>query len=170
MPPYFVFNRGCDSVPHPLPFTVLIFIDFSASYPNWCSSFLPTERTFLYSLFRSSFISFSVAPHSDSWTLFLRALINYFCTNKVLPVHATKPWMRRRGIAPLILNLGTWCWWVVSFTLRPLYICEGAWYSLTTWLDGHRSGSGHFEEEKTRLPLPDLEPRTVQPVAGRYTD
>ena len=40
---------------------------------------------------------------------------------KVVPVHAMKVYWGDRGIAPLILNLGTIWRWVVSFTPRPLY-------------------------------------------------
>jgi len=39
---------------------------------------------------------------------------------KVVPVHAMKIYRRSRGIAPLILNLGTRLRWVVNFTPQPL--------------------------------------------------
>jgi len=67
-----VFHTPCIS-------TALISMDFSASYDGWCNSFLPTERTFLCSLFRISFISFSVPRHSDFWTWFRHVLLNDFC-------------------------------------------------------------------------------------------
>jgi hypothetical protein len=40
---------------------------------------------------------------------------------KAVPVHAVKAYRGTRGIAPLILNLGTRWRWVVNFTPRPLY-------------------------------------------------
>ena len=55
----------------------------------------------------------------------------------------------------------------VSTTPRPLYFrerpgthCTGGWVGPTAGLDGFG---------KSRLP-PGFDPRTVQPVAGRYTD
>jgi hypothetical protein len=57
--------------------------------------------------------------------------------------------------------------WVVNFTPRPLYPRErpgnhrtGGWLGLRAGLDGCG---------KSRLPL-GFDPRTVQPVASRYTD
>jgi hypothetical protein len=42
--------------------------------------------------------------------------------SKVVPVHDTKAYRWNRGTAPLILNLGSKCRRVVSFTPRPLYL------------------------------------------------
>jgi hypothetical protein len=44
--------------------------------------------------------------------------------NNVFYAHAIKAYTGSRGIAPLILNLYTIWWWVVNFTLRPLYSRE----------------------------------------------
>jgi hypothetical protein len=60
-------------------------------------------------------------------------------------------------------NLGTrWCGWVFKATPRPLYPWErpGGWVGLKAGLD--RCG-------KSR-PHRDSIPRTVQPVASRYTN
>ena len=58
-------------------------------------------------------------------------------------------------------------WWVVSTTPRPLYPrerpgthCIGGWVGSRAGLDGYG---------KSR-PSPGFDPRTVQPVASRYTD
>jgi hypothetical protein len=67
-----------------------------------------------------------------------------------------------RGIAPLILNLGTKWRWEVNFTPRPLYSQEGTpvlieqetgWTPEPVWTV--------FGEKL--LPLPEFEPRNVQP-------
>jgi len=57
--------------------------------------------------------------------------------------------------------------WVVNATARPLYLlerrgthCIGGWVGLRAGLDGCG---------RTRPP-PGFDPRTVQPVASRYTD
>jgi hypothetical protein len=42
-------------------------------------------------------------------------------TKEVVPVHAMKAYKGRRGMAPLILNLGARRRRVVNITLRPLY-------------------------------------------------
>ena len=46
--------------------------------------------------------------------------------SKVIPLHVTKAHREggSRGIAKLILNLGTRCSWVVNFTLRPIFTWE----------------------------------------------
>ena len=58
--------------------------------------------------------------------------------------------------------------WVVCATPRPLYPrertgthCKGGWVGPRAGLEGYG---------KSRLPPPGLDPRTVQPVASRYTD
>jgi hypothetical protein len=75
--------------------------------------------------------------------------------------------MVSRGIALLFLNLGARTGWVVSTTPRPLYPrerpgthCTGGWVGLRVGLDVC---------EKSR-PQSGFDPRTVQPVASRYTD
>jgi hypothetical protein len=72
-----------------------------------------------------------------------------------------------RGIAILILDPGASWGWVVSTTPRPLYPgerpgshCIGGWV-------GPRAGLDVCEKIS---PPPGLDPRTVQPVASRYTD
>jgi len=75
---------------------------------------------------------------------------------------------RSRGIALLFLDHGTRRGWGVSVTLRPLFtpgkdpvpiLQEAGWAPWPVWTDA----------EKYRLP-PGFDPRTVQPVASRYTD
>ena len=62
---------------------------------------------------------------------------------KAFPVHAMKAFMRSRGIAPLILNLGTRWRWAVSFTPspQPVSLQGELWYLLNRMgLDGCRVG------------------------------
>jgi hypothetical protein len=74
------------------------------------------------------------------------------------------------GIAPRILDLGTWWRWVVSFTPRPLYRQERTpWYPLDRRLGGSQYQSGRGGEEKNSQLLPGIEPPFIQPVAQRYT-
>jgi hypothetical protein len=68
---------------------------------------------------------------------------------KIIPVlfstehHAMKAYWRSGGISPLILNLGTRCWWVVSFTPQPLYPQgKRRWYPLDRRLGGPQSRCG----------------------------
>jgi hypothetical protein len=52
------------------------------------------------------------------------------------------------GIAPRILNLVTRWWWVVIFTLRPLYPREkSSRHPLVRWLYGPQGQSGHGGEK-----------------------
>jgi hypothetical protein len=73
------------------------------------------------------------------------------------------------GIDPRILDLGTRCRWMVSFTPRPLYP-QGRipWYPLDRRLGGTQSRSGHGEGKNSQ-PLPGLEPPIIRPVVQRYT-
>lgn len=59
-----------------------------------------------------------------------------------------------RGIAPLILNVGTTWMWVVSIASLPLYPWERTAYPLYRRLGDGCGG------EKISLPLPGFEPRT----------
>ena len=72
-------------------------------------------------------------------------------TCKVVPVHALKAYGGRRGIAPLILNLGTRWRWVVSFT--PLPICRPPWketcFPTSRKLSVPQNRSGSFVEQKS---------------------
>jgi hypothetical protein len=73
------------------------------------------------------------------------------------------PYRRRRGIVPLILNLGTGWMRVVNIPPqeRTRYPFHGRKARPQNWFE--LAG-----EEKNFLP--GFEPRTVQPVASRYTD
>jgi hypothetical protein len=74
------------------------------------------------------------------------------------------------GIAPRILDSGTKCGWVVSFTPRPLYpLGKSPWYPLDRRLGGHQSHSGLGWDKKNSQPLSGLEPPIIQLVAERYT-
>ena len=89
---------------------------------------------------------------------------------RVAPVHAIKAYRGSRGIAPLILNLGTRWRCVVNFTRRPLYTQQR-----TPAPTEQKAGSSHIvgldssAEEQNLTSLPELE-RTRQPVASSYTD
>jgi hypothetical protein len=83
---------------------------------------------------------------------------------KVLPIQATKSLRTCRGIALPNLRPRHWRWgWVVSTTPRPFY----PRYPLYRRLGGPQDRSGGVREIS---PPPGLDPRTVQPVASRYTD
>jgi hypothetical protein len=77
------------------------------------------------------------------------------------------PWryMGEWKYSSTILDLGTRCRWVFSFTLRLLYP-RGSRprYPLARRLGGPQSRSGRRGEEKN-LALPGIETRAVQPVA-----
>jgi hypothetical protein len=75
-----------------------------------------------------------------------------------------------RGIAPLILNFvsrGDGC-------STPFRVRFSRWrqpqYPINRRLVGPQSQSGRCAAEKSLLPLPGLERRTVQPVSSCYTD
>jgi hypothetical protein len=69
-----------------------------------------------------------------------------------------------------ILDLGTRCKWVVSFTLLPLYSRGNRpRHPLDRKLGGPQSRSGRCEEDKN-LPPAGNTTRSVQPVARHYTD
>jgi hypothetical protein len=73
--------------------------------------------------------------------------------------HAVKTYMGSRGIAPLILDLGTRWRWVVCFTHRPLYPQgKNHRYPLDRRLGGPQSRSGHDGEQKNSQPRPGIEP------------
>ena len=57
--------------------------------------------------------------------------------------------------------------WVVNATPRPLYPRERAGTHCTEGLLGPRTG---LDGCGISSPLPGFDPRTVQPVASRYTD
>jgi hypothetical protein len=72
-----------------------------------------------------------------------------------------------RCIALLFLKLGARRWWVVSTTPRPLYPRERPGTHCTGGWVGPRAGLDMCEKSR---PPPEFDPRTVQPVASRYTD
>jgi hypothetical protein len=84
-----------------------------------------------------------------------------------------KTYWGRGVIATLILDLGTSCRWVVSFTPRALYTQgKSPWYPLDRRLGGPQSRSGRGGEEKFPRPRQESESnlRTpiVQPIAQRF--
>jgi hypothetical protein len=125
-----------------------------------------------------SFQSFRLKPHrvcaslSKIFTKKVRQNTNTkqwrTCKGKVHPRTAHEaPGGGGRGTALLFLNLGGKRGWVVNATPRPLYPrepsgthCIGGWVGPRAGQDGCR---------KSRPP-PEFDPRTVQPVASRYTD
>ena len=72
-----------------------------------------------------------------------------------------------RGIALLFLDHDTRRGWGVSVTSRPLFPPGKTWYPLYTRLGGPQGRSGQV---RIISPPPGFDPRTVQPVASRYTD
>ena len=82
------------------------------------------------------------------------------------PVNVAKAYRGSRVTAPLILNLAIPWRRAVNFTLGRLQPPEG-----TTLPDEYeaewapRSRAERFREESNLLPLPEFEPRVVQPVA-----
>jgi hypothetical protein len=72
-----------------------------------------------------------------------------------------------RGIALLFPDLGARRGWVVSTTPRPLYPRERPGTPCTGGWVGPRAGLDVCEKSR---PPPGFDPRTVQPVASRYTD
>jgi hypothetical protein len=72
-----------------------------------------------------------------------------------------------RGIALLFLDLGDRRGWVVSTMPRPFYPLERPGTHRTGGWVGPRAVQDLCE--KSRLP-PGFDPRTVEPVASRYTD
>jgi hypothetical protein len=72
-----------------------------------------------------------------------------------------------RGIALLFLDLDARRGWVVSTTPQPLYPRERPGTHCTGGWVGHRVGLDVCEKSH---PPPGFDPRTVQPVASRYTD
>jgi hypothetical protein len=81
---------------------------------------------------------------------------------KLLPVHTMKIYSGCRGIAPLILNLGTRWRWVVNLAIRPLYLLEKPPYPLNRRLAGLQCRSGHSAEQNSS-PIPEFEPLNIQP-------
>jgi hypothetical protein len=78
------------------------------------------------------------------------------------PVHGIKAYSGSRGVAPLILNLGSRWRWVVSFAIRPPLLPRN---NHRYPLNRMRGGSGGFGEEKNLLSVTGFEHRIVQPIA-----
>ena len=72
-----------------------------------------------------------------------------------------------RGIALLFHDHGTRRGWGISVTPRPIFTPGRTRHPLYRMLDGPQSLS---EQEWKISPPPAFDPRTVQPVASRYTD
>ena len=87
---------------------------------------------------------------------------------KVPHLRATKAFMAGRGIALPNLRPRHWRWgWVVGTSPRPLYSRErpGTHCTGEDWV-GPRVGLDGCGKSR---PPPGFDPRTVQPVASRYT-
>jgi hypothetical protein len=71
----------------------------------------------------------------------------------------------------IILDVGTWWRWVVSFTTQPLYSRgrESTRYPLDRNLSRHQGRSRCCEVDKYWLPLPGIKPRPPS-LVRRYTD
>jgi len=74
---------------------------------------------------------------------------------------------RSRGIVLLFHDYGTRRGWGVSVTLRPFFTPGKTRYPLYRRMGGSQGRSGRVRKIS---PPPGFDPRTVQPVASRYTD
>jgi hypothetical protein len=83
---------------------------------------------------------------------------------KLVQVHALKACSGSRGVAPLILNIGTRWNCVVSVTPRPLHAKGKAPVQLNKKLGGPQGRSVRFGEEKSLFVLPGFEPLFFQAV------
>jgi hypothetical protein len=88
-------------------------------------------------------------------------------------INKSSPWNRPRkfrgGVQAWLnfFNLGAGWRWVVDATLRPLYPRERCGTHCTWGWVGPRTGLDACGKSR---PRPGFDPRTVQPVASRYTD
>jgi hypothetical protein len=84
--------------------------------------------------------------------------------------HAMKAYWGSRSRVPHILDPGTRCRWVVSFTPRSLYSRgKSPWYPLERWLGGAHNQTERGGKDKNSQPLRGLKPPIIWPVAKRYT-
>jgi hypothetical protein len=112
LPPCFV------STPLPLACTHSSGSSFKLPPPK-CSE-LKTIKSVYVMQFNSECFSFSLRRFRTK-TNEARRDWKKLQKRKLVPVHIMKAYRGRKGIAPLILNLGNWWIWVLSFTPRPLY-------------------------------------------------
>jgi hypothetical protein len=84
-----------------------------------------------------------------------------------VPLTGPKAQRGGRGIALLFPDHGARRRWMVSTTPRPLYLWERLGTHCTGGWVGPRAGLDVCEKSR---PPPGFDPRTVQPVASRYTD
>jgi len=86
--------------------------------------------------------------------------------------HTMETYWGSGGIAPRIFHLDTRWRWVVSFTLRPLYLQEHPRYPSDGRLVKPQSRCGRGSEEKkiSTLPLPGIEPGSFSPLSSLYSD
>jgi hypothetical protein len=89
---------------------------------------------------------------------------NVTLKGRVVPVYTLKAYRRSRDVALAILNFGTRCTRVVSFTPRPLYPWVRVPVSIEWEQARHQSQYGRFGG-KSLLLLPVSKPRTLQFVA-----
>jgi hypothetical protein len=92
------------------------------------------------------------------------SMIRHELKGKVVPVHAMKAYGWSRGIAPLILNLGTRWRCVVNFTPRSLYPGKEPRYPLNKRQGGPQCLSGGFlDKRKTTFPYQYSNPGSSSP-------
>ena len=80
------------------------------------------------------------------------------CTGKFVTVRVRKAERGTKSIAPLILNLATKLRWVVSYTLRALYLWEKAPVPIIQEVGWLQNRLGSLGEEKKCVPLSGFEP------------
>jgi hypothetical protein len=88
---------------------------------------------------------------------------------KPVPVHAMKAYTGSRGIAPVILKLGTRYEW---FSYRPGQFAPGnePQYPMNKRTGGHHSRSGRFGKEINLLSVPGLNTWPSSPCPSHYID
>jgi len=80
-------------------------------------------------------------------------------------IHTMMAYRGSRGIALLILNLGTGWRWMVNFKTCHFTPGKEPWYLLTRRLGGPQNQFWQFGERKNLLPLLAFEPWIMQPAA-----
>jgi len=81
--------------------------------------------------------------------------------DKAVPDHSMKAYWGSRGMAPLILDLGTR--WIYVINLKPGSFTPGENPPSGHWRLGEPQNFERFREEKNFLPMPGIEQSSPQP-------